>query len=156
MPPAPAATITPDEAVIPPLRRAAAQRPGRVPGVNGIAGPRSIPSMKCYALTLGARNTPAAGRHFSTHDEGAIRQVTQQHFPDGFTITAARGGWWDQDAGRFKLEDSRQITVRSPSRPRVQRWARALGALLQQKELLVVELGESLVIRPRARVRSKP
>jgi len=109
--------------------------------------------MQCYALTLGARNTPAAGRHFSRTDDEAIRSITEQHFPEGFTILNAQGGWWDVARKKFRKEDSRQIIVRSPSARRVRVWARALGHCLGQKELLVAVLGPSLMIKCRGGAR---
>ena len=97
--------------------------------------------MKCFSLNLGARNTPKAGRHFSAPDEKAIRAITQRHFPEGFTILDAAGGWFDPVRGRFVQEESRQILVCAPDLRRLKPWCRELAARLKQRELLVIELG---------------
>lgn len=99
-----------------------------------------MPRLRCYSLLLGARNTPGAGQHFSSTDEARLREVTFRHFPSGFTVLNADGGWFDPARG-FIAEDSRQILVCAPSLASVRRWCRELAAALQQKELLVVELG---------------
>ena len=102
---------------------------------------------KCYSLLLGARNTPAAGREFRAEDDARIRDITARHFPDGFTILAADGAWFDATHQRFVEEESRQILV-STSRPATLRpWIDELGHALGQKELLVVELGPAATFR---------
>jgi len=97
--------------------------------------------MKCYSLSLGARNTPQAGRRFSSRDEGAVRAVTRRHFPEGFTMVETTGGWFDPARQRFVKEESRQILVCTRDVRRLRPWCRELAARLQQRELLVVELG---------------
>ena len=103
--------------------------------------------MQWYALTLGARNTPAARRQFSRADDALIRRITQKHFPDGFTILEARGGWWDSGRNRFVREESRQIQVSAKTPAAVRRWAGELGRALGQSELIVLKLGPALPLR---------
>ena len=103
--------------------------------------------MQWYALTLGARNTPAAGRKFSRRDDALIRRITRKHFPDGFTIVEAKGGWWDSSGTRFVREESRQIQVGTRALATVRRWARELGAALGQSELIVLKLGSGVSLK---------
>ena len=99
---------------------------------------------KCFSLVLGARNTPSAGRHFTLADDKTIRALTFRHFPNGFTILDASGGWFDPVQRRFIEEDSRQILV-SASGPRALRpWLGELAAALKQKELLLIEMGPAV------------
>lgn len=98
-------------------------------------------SLKCFSLLLGARNTPGGGKHFTPHDEEQIRSLTFRHFPDGFTILNASGGWFDPQKKRFVDEDSRQILVCTPTIRLLRPWCDELARVLKQKELLVVQLG---------------
>jgi hypothetical protein len=97
--------------------------------------------LKCFSLLLGARNTPGGGKHFTAADEEEIRAVTFRHFPDGFTILNASGGWFDPQQKRFIEEDARQILVCAPASSALRPWCDELARVLKQKELLVVELG---------------
>jgi hypothetical protein len=99
---------------------------------------------KCFSLLLGARNTPAAGKHFTKADDEKIRALTFRHFPDGFTILNASGGWFDPSRRRFVEEDSRQILVCTSNVRSLRPWLNDLAATLEQKELLVIELGRSM------------
>ncbi|MEO5957949.1 MAG: DUF3574 domain-containing protein [Opitutaceae bacterium] len=103
--------------------------------------------MKCFSLLLGARNTPAAGKHFRRRDEAVLREITTRHFPGGFTILNANGGWFDPEQKRFIEEDSRQILVCTSRRSDLRAWCRELGTALQQRELLVIELGRAATMR---------
>lgn len=104
--------------------------------------------MKCFTLILGARHTSATGPRFKAADDRRIREITRSHFPDGFTILEANGGWFDPEKKRFVNEESRQILVCSPSRRRLTAWCEELAGALKQKELLVVEAGTALRFRP--------
>lgn len=99
--------------------------------------------MKCFSIILGARNTPSAGRKFTRKDDKAIRELTADYFPDGFTILNADGGWFDPQRGKFIEEESRQVLVCTSDRQVLRKWCAALAVALQQKELLVVEIGEA-------------
>ena len=103
--------------------------------------------MHSYSVTLGARNTPAAGRRFLPSDDALIQRITREHFPGGFTILEAKGGWWDPQKSQFIKEHSRQVSVASASVKKVRRWARALGIALAQKELLVCSTGRVRRVR---------
>jgi hypothetical protein len=103
-------------------------------------------SLTCFSLHLGARNTVAAGRRFARHDDEQIRSITFRHFPRGFTVLNANGGWFDPSRG-FIAEESRQILVCTTSRRALRRWCRELARALGQKELLVVELGPATAFR---------
>jgi hypothetical protein len=103
--------------------------------------------MKCFSLMLGARNTPAAGRRFLKKDDALIRSLTARHFPDGFTILDADGGWFDPGRKSFVEEASRQILVCAGARGAIRAWCADLASALGQKELLVVELGTARTFR---------
>lgn len=105
--------------------------------------------MKCYSLTLGARNSGA--RTFSRADERAVRGITARHFPEGFTILHGDGGWFDPRQRKFLREASRQILVCAPNLRRIRPWCRALAQALRQQELLVIELGPITRFRASAR-----
>lgn len=107
----------------------------------------AITSTRAYSLLLGARNTPGAGREFSSDDDARIREITARHFPEGFTILRAEGAWFDSVRKQFIEEASREIRVVT-SRPALLRpWCDELGAALGQQELLVVELGAAALFR---------
>jgi hypothetical protein len=106
--------------------------------------------MKCYSLMLGARRAAKAGRRFAAADDARVRAITQRHFTDGFTILHADGGWFDPSTGRFVAEESRQILVSAPNRRKLGPWCNELARALNQKELLVVELGPTMTFRRRA------
>ena len=103
--------------------------------------------MKCFSVILGARNTPSAGRRFTQKDDAAIRALTASHFPLGFTILNADGGWFDPHRAEFIEEESRQILVCTSDRRVLKNWCAALAEALRQKELLVVELGAARTFR---------
>jgi hypothetical protein len=106
-----------------------------------------VPRLICYSLLLGARNTPAAGKHFTASDNERIHAITFRHFPDGFTILDATGGWFDPNRRKFVEEDSRQILVCARSLRALRPWCDELGAALKQQELLIVELGPASTFR---------
>jgi hypothetical protein len=108
--------------------------------------------MKCFSLILGARNTPTAGKKFSKRDDAAIRDITARHFPDGFTVLNADGAWFDRQTRKFIEEESRQLLVCTARRADLRAWCQELGSALQQKELLIVELGRasSFVVKARS------
>jgi hypothetical protein len=103
---------------------------------------------------LGARHTGTHGTRFRSADDLRIREITQRHFPEGFTILAARGGWFDPGSRRFVEEESRQILVCTPA-GRLGAWCRELARELHQKELLVVELGTARKFRMGRKRRSR-
>jgi hypothetical protein len=114
----------------------------------GLRGPTSaVPRLKCYSLLLGARNTPGAGKHFTKADNERIHAITFRHFPDGFSILNAEGGWFDPNRRKFVEEDSRQILVCARSVRQLRGWCEDLTVALKQKELLVVELGPAFTFR---------
>ena len=99
--------------------------------------------MKCYSLLLGARNTPAATARFSEDDDASIRSITFRHFPEGFTILNADGGWFDPSKKAFVDEQSRQILICTSQPQKLVAWCEELAVALKQDELLVVELGRA-------------
>ncbi len=109
--------------------------------------------MKCFSLLLGARNTPASQAKFAREDEELLREVTTKHFPDGFTVLNAEGGWFDPRRGRFVEEESRQIIVCAPSRRPLRAWLEELAAAMRQAELIVVEMGRATTYRVRLETR---
>jgi len=102
---------------------------------------------KCYSLLLGARNTPARGKRFSRADDALIRAITLRHFPSGFTVLNADGGWYDPQRSRFVREESRQILVSTDRRSGLRAWAQELAVALRQDELLVIEVGAAFRFR---------
>lgn len=96
-----------------------------------------MPWLPAYAVMIGVREDPGLSRT----DDRVIQEITCRHFPDGFTITEARGGWWDPARRKFIRERSRQIQVRSGDGRSVLAWVRALGRRLRQKEILLVKTG---------------
>ncbi|MDB6167433.1 MAG: hypothetical protein JWM88_297 [Verrucomicrobia bacterium] len=106
-----------------------------------------MPALKSYSLFLGARNDPARGR-FRAADELAVQRITAKHFPDGFTILEATGGWYDPAARRFRKEDSRQVLITTSRPAKLRAWCGDLGRALRQKQLLVVETGPARWFNP--------
>lgn len=106
--------------------------------------------LKCYSLLLGARNTPSHGKRFSNADDAQIRDLTIRHFPAGFTILNADGGWFDPEAQAFIKEESRQILICTDEQAALRRWCAELAEALQQDELLVVEVGAAVSFRVNA------
>lgn len=101
--------------------------------------------MKCFALALGA--PPGRSRRFSGRDDLRLQALTKRHFPEGFSILAAKGGWYDPARNRFIVEESRQITVRARHARVLAGWCRELAEAFRQKELLVIELGRARTFR---------
>ena len=104
---------------------------------------------KCWSLLIGSRRLRGRGRVFSAQDDRLVQRITAKHFPDGYTILHASGGWFDPSARKFVQEESRQVLICSATLALVRRWGRELGAALQQKELLIVELGRSVELKIR-------
>lgn len=96
--------------------------------------------MRCYSLMIGARNRPGR-RRFSPAADATLQQVTGRHFPGGFTIIHAAGGWFDPDRRKFVREESRQVLVAAARPARLRAWCAELAAALRQEELIVWELG---------------
>jgi hypothetical protein len=114
-----------------------------------------MPRLKCFSLLLGARNTPG-GKRFTPTDIARIHAITFRHFPNGFTILDAEGGWFDPRRGKLIEEPSRQILVSARGVRALRAWCRELAAALKQQELFVVELGPAFTFRAgRARLRPK-
>jgi hypothetical protein len=99
---------------------------------------------------LGAGRLRAEARAFSRTDESLIREITTRHFPEGYTILNAEGGWFDPSRTRFIKEASRQILICTNQARRVRRWGGELGAALRQKELLIVQLGPATTLKVKA------
>lgn len=103
--------------------------------------------MKCFSLTLGARNSGANKNRFRPADELSIRTITARYFPEGFSILNVKGGWFDPARNKFIKEESRQIWVSTARLKAVKPWARKLAATLNQKEIILVELGRATRLR---------
>jgi hypothetical protein len=101
--------------------------------------------MKSYSLTLGAPK--GSGSRWRLRDEQAVQQITKKHFPDGFTILEANGGWYDPARNRFITESSRQVLVCTDDQKKLKPWCRDLAAALRQKELLLIEVGPARTFR---------
>lgn len=96
--------------------------------------------MKTYSLLVGARAAFNSGE-FSPAQERLLLNVTREHFPQGFTLLRARGGWWNPDAQRFEREESREVRVVCSAYRPVLAWARGVCTALKQKEVLITEIG---------------
>jgi hypothetical protein len=107
-----------------------------------------MPRLKCFSLLLGARNTRSAGKRFSLRDETKVHEITFRHFPEGFTVLNADGGWFDPARG-FIAEEARQILVCATRVTTLRQWCDELAVALGQKELLVVELGPASTFKAR-------
>gem|GEM_PF-1282428 len=107
--------------------------------------------MNCYSLLLGARSTPGGGARFLAADEEKLREITARHFPEGFTVLNADGAWFDPEARRFIEEEARQVIVCTNRRGTLRAWCEELATALEQKELLVTEVGRAAVFRVRSR-----
>ena len=94
--------------------------------------------MKSYSVMIGSRNSRGS---FTRHDEKLLQEITARHFPDGFSILDASGGWYDPARKLFKREQARQILVCTAHRKKLPAWCRELGKALRQKEVLVIEVG---------------
>ncbi len=105
----------------------------------------------CYSLLLGARSTPGRGARFLAKDEETLRAITARHFPEGFTVLNADGAWFDPEARRFIEEEARQVIVCTDRRGRLRSWCEELATALEQKELLVTEVGRAAMFRVRER-----
>jgi hypothetical protein len=103
-----------------------------------------------WSVLIGARQARRGGR-FSRTDDRLLQTITAKYFPAGYTILEARGGWFDAATRRFIREDSRQILVTSDGMRTVRAWANALRIALNQKELLLIQMGSPRIIRARAR-----
>ena len=103
--------------------------------------------MRCYSILIGARQTVTAASKFSRADDDRLRRITFSHFPDGFTILNADGGWFDPAARRFIKEESRQILVCASNARALRPWCDELAEALGQSELLVVEHGAARSFR---------
>lgn len=99
-------------------------------------------SQLCFSVFVGAANRIGRGR-FSSRRENILRDVTQKYFPQGATILNAKGTWLNPDTREFADEEARQVLVCAPSRAALRPWCEALMAALNQKELLVVQLGSA-------------
>ena len=93
-----------------------------------------------WSVLVGARQLPG-GRRFTRADERRLQEITAAHFPAGYTILEARGGWFDPARRRFVREPSREILVTSGSLRQVRAWSRALGRALRQKEMILTRVG---------------
>ena len=109
--------------------------------------------MQCWSLLIGARKLRAKARRFSRADDRLIEQITTRHFPAGFTILHATGGWFDSTRHRFILEESRQVLIGGATPARVRRWGLELGRALAQEELVVIRIGTALRLRVQKRPR---
>jgi hypothetical protein len=103
--------------------------------------------MKSYSLMIGARNVRGT---FARRDERILQGITARHFPEGFAILDAKGGWYDPAERSFKREDARQILVCTAQSVRIPAWCRELGKALKQKEVLIVEVGAARRFRIKA------
>jgi hypothetical protein len=99
-----------------------------------------LKSRLCFSVFVGAADRTGRGR-FSSRRETALRNITKKYFPTGATILNAKGTWVDPASGEFVDEEARQILVCAPSRRSLRPWCQALLTALDQKELLVVQLG---------------
>jgi hypothetical protein len=96
--------------------------------------------MKSYSLLIGSNN--ARGR-FVRRDERLLQQITARHFPEGFTILAASGSWYDPEKKTFRHEEARQVLICTACSEKLAPWCLAIGRALQQTELILIEAGKA-------------
>ena len=108
---------------------------------------RAFPAMKCYSVLVGSNNTRGT---FARRDATLLEKITARHFPEGFTILAAAGRWYDPTLKSFRKEQARQVILCTTNARRVRKWCIELGQALRQKELILVESGRATRIRPGA------
>lgn len=84
--------------------------PGR--GAQMTSTPRR--PVRCWSLLIGSQRLRTRSS-FSRADERLIQRITAEHFPEGYTILAARGGWYDPARRRFIREATRQVLVTAAS-----------------------------------------
>ena len=104
--------------------------------------------MKCYSVLIGSNNARGT---FAPRDATLLETITAQHFPEGFTILAAAGRWYDPQQKSFRKEQARQVILCTTNARRVRKWCVELGRALRQQELILVESGRATRIRPRAK-----
>ena len=97
---------------------------------------RGIPAAR--RVDLGS----CTGRYVEVTDKGVesfIREVVAEHFPDGWTVTHASGGWRDTDTGGTITERTFIIEVaHGPGdAPRVEAVAREWKRWAQQQAVMV-------------------
>ena len=109
--------------------------------------------MQWWSLLIGARKLRAKARRFSRADDRLIQEITTRHFPAGFTILNAVGGWFDSARRRFIHEESRQVLIGGATPAQVRRWGRELGRALAQEEIVVIRIGTALRLPVRGRAR---
>ena len=97
----------------------------------------------CFSVFIGAADRTRRGR-FSARRDAVVREITKNFFPSGATILDAKGTWFDPDSGEYIEEEARQILVCASSRRSLRPWCDALLQALDQKELLVVQLGTAV------------
>ena len=107
--------------------------------------------MQCWSLLIGARSLRTNARRFSRADDCLIQEITTRHFPAGFTILNAVGGWFDSARRRFIHEESRQVMIVGATPAQVRRWCHELGRALEQEEIVVIRSGTALRLRVRKR-----
>jgi hypothetical protein len=103
--------------------------------------------VKCFSLFVGSRNSAAASRRFTRRDDEVIRTITFRHFPGGFTVLNADGGWFDPQQKRYVAEESRQIYVCAKNKRGLRPWHEEIRRALHQHELLLIELGAAHYVR---------
>lgn len=103
--------------------------------------------MECWSLLIGARKVRARSARFSRADDRRIQAITTRHFPSGFTILHALGGWFNPTQRRFIKEESRQVLICGANSAAVRRWATELGVALRQQEIVVLRHGKALRMR---------
>jgi hypothetical protein len=109
--------------------------------------------MQCWSLLIGARSLRTNARRFSRADDRLLQEITTRHFPAGFTILNAIGGWFGSARRRFIQEESRQVLIGGATPAQVRRWGQELGRALGQKEIVVIRIGTALRLRIRKRAR---
>jgi len=96
----------------------------------------------CFSVFIGASRP-----RFSAGREAMLREITERHFPDGASIVHAKGRWFDPERKAFVSEEARQVLVCASSRKALAPWCAELASALDQKEFMIVQLGNAFSFR---------
>jgi hypothetical protein len=101
--------------------------------------------MKSYSILIGSNNARGT---FARKDDTLLQTITARYFPDGFTILAASGSWYNAKEKTFRKEEAREVLICTKRPKTVKKWCNEIGRALRQKELILVETGRAKRIRP--------
>ncbi len=117
---------------------------------HGERTPNSL-RMKSYSVLIGSNNSRGS---FAQRDDTLLQTITARYFPDGFTILAASGNWYNAKEKKFRKEAAREVLICTKHTKVVKKWCNEVGRALGQEELILVETGRAKRIRPKRKTGS--